>query len=64
MRASSWVEAQTEQMFPLPQADQKAVLSIFVANLDGDTDGSQTKHLSQSLRHVFDATDDRHSNSR
>lgn len=60
MRASSWVEAQTEQMFPLPQADQKAVLSIFVANLDGDTDGSQTKHLLQSLRHVFDATDDRH----
>jgi tetratricopeptide (TPR) repeat protein len=58
-RTISWGQEQVEQLFPsaLPQADKTAAFSIFVAKLDGDTDGSQSKHVRESLRRSFDATD-------
>jgi hypothetical protein len=58
----SWGQEQIEQVFPsaLPQADKNAAFSIFVAKLDGDADGSQTKLVRESLRRSFDATDAQH----
>jgi hypothetical protein len=61
-RAISWGQEQVEQVFPseLPQANKNAAFSIFVAKLGGDEDGLQTKHVLESLRHSFDATDAQH----
>jgi len=58
----SWGQEKIEQIFPsaLPQADQNAAFSIFVAKLDEDPDGSQTKLVRESLRRSFDATDAQH----
>src|SRR5215831_18086598 len=58
----SRVQEKIEQVFPsaLPQADKNAAFSIFVAKLDGDPDGSQTKLVRESLRRSFDATDAQH----
>jgi hypothetical protein len=58
----SWGQEQVEQLFPsaLPQADKNAAFSIFIAKLDGDPDGSQTKLVRESLRRSFDATDAQH----
>ena len=58
----SWGQEQFEQLFPsaLPQADKNAAFSIFVARLDEDPDGSQTKLVRESLRRSFDATDAQH----
>jgi hypothetical protein len=58
----SRVQEKIEQVFPsaLPQADKNAAFSIFVAKLDEDPDGSQTKLVRESLRRSFDATDAQH----
>jgi hypothetical protein len=58
-RTITWVQERYEQVFPseLPQANKKAAFSIFVAKLDGDADGLQTRHVLESLRRSFDATD-------
>src|SRR6476659_7027033 len=61
-RAISWGQEQVEQVIPseLPQANKNAAFSIFVAKLGGDEDGLQTKHVLETLRHSFDATDAQH----
>lgn len=48
-----------EELFPpkLPRAHNKFALTILVARLDEDADGSQTKHVSQSLHRTFNFTD-------
>src|SRR5262249_56741081 len=58
----SWGQDRLEQLFPsaLPKADKNAAFSIFIAKLDEDPDGSQTKLVGESLRRSFDATDAQH----
>jgi hypothetical protein len=55
-RARTLGQAWIEEVFPpeLPKAEKNAALSILVAQLEGDEDSSQTKHLRASLRCALD----------
>lgn len=57
-RTTNWAQNWLGDIFPaeLPQADKDAALSILVAHLYGDQDGSQTDHLRKSLHHALDLT--------
>lgn len=49
---STW-QVIVERVVPLPHADEKAALSILVAQLEGDEDRSQTKLVLHSLEHAL-----------
>jgi hypothetical protein len=55
----TWGRNWIEDTFPpqFPQADKNAAISILVAHLEGDLDGSQTSHLSDSLSRALDLSD-------
>ena len=57
----TWGQRWVEEIFPpaIPQADSNAALSILLAQLEGDHDGSQTTHVRVSVDRILDLSDKR-----